>query len=640
MTKPVINSFTTIAPLLIQQYERYLPTAFDESLSLLQKVNKIIKTLDSIGQLSNDVVAQWNTVYEWLLNEGLADEVGNKIDEMYENGQLATIIGNVLDDLGNQINDIAKSVKDIDFGAKGDGVTSDQTALVNAFSYAYTNGIKLFLPKGTYLTTDTIPYFHDVYTFGDGVIKRGSDLFNITPKNVDTNIIYVGYGGQTSFDGLTSSQPTTFAKATSILQMLGSKASLGQWRLQFVNGLCTENGVVFNNMPYFAKPLQIWGKWDGVTHLAIWDGSVQTEKYAIRSDGNNNSLNIEVKDLKFQNWTNDPSNAGALVFWYDVNVRTENVYCYNCTVGIWCRGGYSRHYADRLENCNWGYSFQYSHSAMIGSSLYTRNKITNCNVGVFNARTSIAHVDYTDFDQCTVNMQAHQKSRMASVNSTFKGWEDVSHWLQGDSLFENDGSTWDANSITDATPIYRLDTGSSIPAVHIGPVPYRVAHYVPNTGFTVSGGQTDVLISSQTGFGSPLRIPKHLLFNNASVQIVVKMRVDVSGTTGGKTVKLAGANSTSQVISQLDIPASVNGGGLGEVTFELTFRGNGTALAKAKYESNNKDLNLVSFSTVPGSVIDSIRDKTTDLTLWRIYGTVASVDDTMNFYSISANLIG
>jgi hypothetical protein len=82
MTKPMINSFNAIAPLLIQQYTRYLPTAFDESLSLLQKVNKIIKKLDELGLATNDVVTQWNTVMEWVMGDGLTESVSAKLDAM------------------------------------------------------------------------------------------------------------------------------------------------------------------------------------------------------------------------------------------------------------------------------------------------------------------------------------------------------------------------------------------------------------------------------------------------------------------------------------------------------------------------------------------------------------------------------
>jgi hypothetical protein len=78
MTKPTITTFSEFAPLLIQKYKRYLPTAFDESLSLLQKVNMIIKRCDDLGLLTNSLIEQWNELVVWVTGEGLDDAVEQK----------------------------------------------------------------------------------------------------------------------------------------------------------------------------------------------------------------------------------------------------------------------------------------------------------------------------------------------------------------------------------------------------------------------------------------------------------------------------------------------------------------------------------------------------------------------------------
>jgi hypothetical protein len=639
MTKPVLSTFGEIAPLLIQQYERYLPSAFDDSLTMLQKVNMIIKRLDELGVLSNELVKQWNTVIEWVMGEGLDESVQTRLDEMIVDGTLDTLINEtIFEDLNRKIEDVAVNVKN--YGVKGDGVTDDSQKIIDVVKLAYDNGYTLHWAHGTYITNLNIPYFHDVKHTGNGTLKRGTNLYKINMAYNDTNILYTGYGSNPANDGLSELQPRSIVQVRDALQRLGDKASRGRWRVQFVAGMTQETGIVFNNMPFFSQPLQIWGKFDGVTHLSVWDGTTSSAMYAIRADGNNGALNIEFKDIKFQNWKGDPTNAGAIVCWQDVNVRTDNVFVLDSTIAIWCRGGYSRHYGDRLENCVWGYGFQYSHTASVGSSIYNRNKIINCDKGVFVGRSTVAHIDYTDFTNCTVSMQVHQKSRIASVQSTFATWEDVCIWLQGDSIFEDDGSTWDGNSITDATPIYRFDNGSSVPAVHTGVLPYRVAHYIPSIGYTITGTTLDDLMSNAVGFGSPLRIPKHLLYNNGTLQIIVKMRVDVSGNGGTKTIKLAGANSTTQVIASIDIPSSVTGGALGEVTFELTLRANGSGIYKATYECSNPELNVRKFSSISSTVFNAVRDKTADLTLWRLYGSVNGVGDTMSLFSLTTHLLG
>lgn len=642
MTKPTINNFNIIAPIFVQQYEHYLPTAFNESLTLLQKVNKVIEFMNHVGIAVNDVIEQWNNVMDWVMNDGIDETIKERLTEMYEDGTLATIINEtIFEDLNRQVSSLVLNV--VKFDVKGDGKTDDTENIKKAVQFAYDHKLALHFPAGDYLINDNIPYLHDITTTGEGVLKRKDDTFYITPTFNAINILYTGYGSSASNDGISKDKPMPIAQVRNVLQNLGDKASKGQWRVQFVEGVTYETGIVFNNMPYFAKPLQVWGYYNGVQHLSVWDGTTSPAVYAFRADANNNHLFVEFKDIFFQNWRLSASNAGAIVGWYGVNITTENVKVDNAAVGVWCRGGFSRHYGDSINNCRWGYGFQYSHSGQVGTSSKPRNKITNCEAGVFVGRTSVAHVDYTDFDKNKCDLQVHQKSRIASVNSFFKGWTDRSIWLQGDSLFENDGSTWDENSITDATPIYRLNTGSAVPAIHMGASPYRTAHYVSNNGVLVSSGQSDILISADAEMGSPLRIPKQYLYNAGELQVIIKMRVDVSGGDGQtKTLKLAGANATSQVMAQIDIPPA-QGGGLGEVTFELTFRTTGSVLCKARYESNNTALNIVKFSTIGSTVMNGIRDKSADLTLWRMYGSVsgASADNgTMRVFSMTTTLIG
>jgi hypothetical protein len=170
MTKPTINSFSTLAPLLIQKYERYLPTAFDESLSLLQKVNKIIKFCEDTGVLVNDIVLQWNAVMEWFTNEGLTDEVKAKLDTMVTDGTLASLINEtILADIQQRVQSIFINVKYPPApytGATGDGVTDDTTAIVSLVSLANTLKSRLFFPDGVYILKQTLK--------GQSIIFEGS----------------------------------------------------------------------------------------------------------------------------------------------------------------------------------------------------------------------------------------------------------------------------------------------------------------------------------------------------------------------------------------------------------------------------------------------------------------------------------
>lgn len=92
MAKPEINQFNRIAELFIQKYERYLPTAFDGSLTILEKMNKIIEYLNEVGGLVNGAFDQWNEIMEWVMNDGLNESVIEKLMGMMDDGLLETII--------------------------------------------------------------------------------------------------------------------------------------------------------------------------------------------------------------------------------------------------------------------------------------------------------------------------------------------------------------------------------------------------------------------------------------------------------------------------------------------------------------------------------------------------------------------
>lgn len=81
MPIPDLTLKTEKIDLMIQMYERYLPTAFDESLTILEKVNKITYYLQSIG-VGVDLVDKWNLLVEWIKNEGLKEAIEELLKEM------------------------------------------------------------------------------------------------------------------------------------------------------------------------------------------------------------------------------------------------------------------------------------------------------------------------------------------------------------------------------------------------------------------------------------------------------------------------------------------------------------------------------------------------------------------------------
>lgn len=115
-TKPALTSFNQVAPLIIQSYQRYLPTAFSDDLSILEKVNKVIEQLHQIGEISNGVVDQWNEVMEWVMNDGLSETIAIRLDKMVQDGTFDTIINDEL--LNEKATIVVSSVEPIEQGDK------------------------------------------------------------------------------------------------------------------------------------------------------------------------------------------------------------------------------------------------------------------------------------------------------------------------------------------------------------------------------------------------------------------------------------------------------------------------------------------------------------------------------------------
>jgi hypothetical protein len=84
MTVPSMNKLSTVFPIMIEKYEQFIPNI--EGMGVPDKINAIIQYLNRIGKLSNDVVADWNKVMVWVMDEGLSDSVNMKIDDLISKG--------------------------------------------------------------------------------------------------------------------------------------------------------------------------------------------------------------------------------------------------------------------------------------------------------------------------------------------------------------------------------------------------------------------------------------------------------------------------------------------------------------------------------------------------------------------------
>lgn len=172
MTKPVLSTFSPITIPDIHEYERYSPTAFSSELSLLQKVNKVIKSLYDIGKVSNDVVVQWNTVMQWILDEGLEESATTVLNEMIADGTIGDLINNGL--LNNLITQL---------GAKAN--QADLTVIQAQISTLIANAGNPETSSSEILDSHITTYNETWDTLGNRL--RGNDDFNSYTRSMATN---------------------------------------------------------------------------------------------------------------------------------------------------------------------------------------------------------------------------------------------------------------------------------------------------------------------------------------------------------------------------------------------------------------------------------------------------------------------
>lgn len=115
METPKPLGLSTISLLEIQPYEKYLPTAFDDSMTMLQKINKMLYNINQIGGVTNNLVKQWKEILDWIVGNGLAETVEKIIDEKIANGDFDNIFDSII-------------------GALSDLTTTDKTTIVNAIN--------------------------------------------------------------------------------------------------------------------------------------------------------------------------------------------------------------------------------------------------------------------------------------------------------------------------------------------------------------------------------------------------------------------------------------------------------------------------------------------------------------------------
>jgi hypothetical protein len=116
-------------------------------------------------------------------------------------GDLTTLGTTEKGNLVGAVNEVKTSLAEIatnvkSFGAKGDGVTDDTTAIQNAITFAQNNNRSLYLPSGTYLVAQTLLVEKRLRIFGDGmrtskIIYSGTSVaLRIKPSSSSDSTFY------------------------------------------------------------------------------------------------------------------------------------------------------------------------------------------------------------------------------------------------------------------------------------------------------------------------------------------------------------------------------------------------------------------------------------------------------------------
>jgi hypothetical protein len=223
------------------------------------------------------------------------------------------------------------------WGAIGNGVALDQTALAAAVLAAFTDGKELYWPKGTYVSNASIPNFHNVRHRGPGVVKRGTDLWVIGPDRTTVRKTYISPSGNNANDGLSSTEPlATIQQSIDRLHQWGP--IVGRHQLILAAGSYGEVITIPKFLATNENYLEIKGPaapgvrgdpaaWPGGG--AIIDGSgMPTTSNGVTVNQYNN---VYFEYILFRDWFNGALSATDQVISAVVLREFTNVYCYGCS---------------------------------------------------------------------------------------------------------------------------------------------------------------------------------------------------------------------------------------------------------------------------------------------------------------------
>lgn len=320
-----------------------------------------------------------------------------------------------------------------DYGAVGDGTTIDQQRIEDAVNDAIAKGAGLNWSRGTYVSNANIPNFHMVRHRGEGIIKRGTDLFYIEPKGTQTNKIYANPAGSNTNDGLSANEPVR--QYYTIVNLLGNYANpilTGTWefvlsagthdrRASLPAGIRSENPIIFSGPDVGGHP--------NVPTAIISEG---TGVAAVGIQASNGTK-IKVKNIKFTGFNGSSSSAGIKVT-NNSEVETENVHTDSCYWGVTGEGRSKITVPDGIHSNN-GYLYSGGGTGGAFRSLQLNNHsigkqnngsntgtciIQNCYSAILAQESSTGHMDWCTVQDCANGLLVRVNARVNCDGTLFK----------------------------------------------------------------------------------------------------------------------------------------------------------------------------------------------------------------------------
>jgi hypothetical protein len=465
------------------------------------------------------------------------------------------------------------SVTEAPYKAKGDGTTDDQAALVAAVDYAFQNNKAIYFPDGTYVSSANIPNFHAVRKIGTGVIKRGTDLFYVTPKPDQTNKVYVAPGGSSNtFDGISSTTAIRdLQTAVNILPSYASPSLAGNWQFIMAAGTHLKKAVIPAGLGQRDMQIQIIGADVGghpnVPTTIIRQGAGAAAVGIVASDG----TKIYVKDIMFQDFNGSSSSAAISVMFY-AKVTTSNVHALNCFYGVSGIKHSTIIVPDGVfDNCGrlpdgsgTGAAFrslQQNNHAIGIQDIGDRTKtviIKNCRYGLWAQESSTGHCDWANIMDCEDGVVARVNSRVNMSGTEFKRnkravrTDSLAHvYIPASVVFAigtidaTTGRGADENENTIVTQSNSDVTSADIIAGQ------EVSASINERWFGVDIIQTDIATTTSTKFKTlTLKTPLWRYTENnlaPGKKLVARIKGTVTGTTDGKKINLRLGTSVTSV---------------------------------------------------------------------------------------------